>query len=195
MNLILGSSSKWRRETIEQWYPNKKIMMISPNIDEKAIRHENPNEMVQLIAQGKANEIINNRLEKDHPESILITCDQIVLFKDKVREKPEDIEEAKNFLRSYEFGPAVCVNGIVVTNTKTKKTVCGYNRASIHFKKIPEDVIDKLIKEGDAMNCSGGFASEEENMQPFIEKIEGTRDEILGMPKDLIFSLIQKICE
>jgi predicted house-cleaning NTP pyrophosphatase (Maf/HAM1 superfamily) len=46
MNLILGSSSKWRRETIEKWFPNQKITFISPNIDEKAIRHEDPIEMV-----------------------------------------------------------------------------------------------------------------------------------------------------
>ena len=87
----------------------------------------------------------------------MITCDQIVLFEDKVREKPESVEEAKEFLKSYEFGPAVCVNGIVITNTKTKKSVKGFNRASIYFKKIPEDVIEKLIKNGDVMHCSGKF--------------------------------------
>jgi septum formation protein len=88
---------------------------------------------------------------------LLITCDQIVLFEGKVREKPENEEEAKYFLQSYEFGPATCVNGVVITNTKTRKSVRGYNLASIYFKKIPEDVIDSIIKNGDAMNCSGSF--------------------------------------
>ena len=47
VNIILGSSSKWRRDVIGKWYPNEEIDMISPNIDEKAIRHEDPNEMVK----------------------------------------------------------------------------------------------------------------------------------------------------
>lgn len=40
------------------------------------------------------------------------------------------------------------------------KTYEGVAIATQHFKEIPDDVIDKLIKQGDVMMCCGGFTIE-----------------------------------
>ena len=62
MKLILGSSSVNRRAVFRQLFPDYYVddvtNFLSPDIDEKAIRSENPREMVKLIADAKADKNI-----------------------------------------------------------------------------------------------------------------------------------------
>ena len=50
---------------------------------------------------------------------MLITSDQVILHNGSLREKPETPEECREFLLSYNEGPAEAIVGLVVTNTVT----------------------------------------------------------------------------
>lgn len=67
------------------------------------------------------------------------------------------LKECRRYLKSYENHPAITCSGIVVTNTKTGEQISGFDIAKQYFKKIPEDIIDKLVEKGDIMHCAGGF--------------------------------------
>lgn len=54
VNLILGSSSQFRKQVFQSWFPNTQISTLSPEIDEKAIRIDNPEKLVIAIANAKA---------------------------------------------------------------------------------------------------------------------------------------------
>lgn len=71
--------------------------------------------MVLLIAHAKAAAL----LPKIASPSILICSDQVIRCNGEVREKPENEEEARRFLKSYREHPAECINGVVVYNTGT----------------------------------------------------------------------------
>ena len=47
------------------------------DIDEKAIRHDDPKEMVKLIAAAKADEIVKKLSLKERKDVVLLTCDQV----------------------------------------------------------------------------------------------------------------------
>ena len=67
--------------------------IMSPDIDEKAIRSKNPEDLVMAIANAKADALVSKIKEP----AILITSDQVVLCKDKIREKPVGEKEAREF--------------------------------------------------------------------------------------------------
>ena len=46
------------------------------DIDERAIRHDDPKEMVKLIAAAKADEIVK-KLSLKEKDVVLLTCDQV----------------------------------------------------------------------------------------------------------------------
>ena len=60
-------------------------------INEQALgsREASPEQLVLLLASAKA-EAIKAQLPKPRANSFLITCDQVVVFDGKIREKPVD---------------------------------------------------------------------------------------------------------
>jgi septum formation protein len=56
--VVLGSSSKWRRAVVEDSLGLAVARIVSPDIDEKAIRHDDPAELVRLLANAKADAVL-----------------------------------------------------------------------------------------------------------------------------------------
>jgi septum formation protein len=56
--VVLGSSSKWRRAVVEEGLGLAIARTVSPDIDEKAIRHPDPSELVRLLAHAKADAVL-----------------------------------------------------------------------------------------------------------------------------------------
>ena len=111
--LVLGSSSSNRQTilTLTGW----EYTVMIPDIDEKAIRDDDPLLLPVLIAIAKATAIFD-RLDKNHDPFILLTSDQIVLFKTEVREKPVNEAEAVRFLSSYSDEQVSTISAVVATH-------------------------------------------------------------------------------
>jgi len=90
---------------------------INPDIDEKAIRHADPAQLVLALAEAKADALMP-RLQNEEA-CLVITSDQVIVYEGTIREKPKDEAEAREFLRSYAYHPAQAIVGVTVTNTKT----------------------------------------------------------------------------
>ncbi len=77
------------------------------DIDEKAIRHDDPHQLVLALGRAKRDAILAKmRLEDSEamtgPQraTFLITCDQVVVHEGQIREKPESDEECRRFIES-----------------------------------------------------------------------------------------------
>lgn len=150
--IILGSSSSSRQKILRHMKWNFSI--ISPDIDEKAIRNSDPYVLPLIIAIEKSKAIID-RFDKENKQNsnidttsdnknndittsndgtndsnnnnssnkgnettefILVTADQIVLYKDEIREKPENESQALHFLSSYSNSSVSTISAIVATH-------------------------------------------------------------------------------
>lgn len=160
---------------------------MSPDIDEKSIRDTDPVKLVLAIARAKAEALT----QKVKEPCLLITSDQVTLYNGEIREKPVSAEQAREFLRSYSIAPVETISAVVVTNTGNGKQVEGTDRVTIHFKTIPEAVIDTLIAEGDVMYCAGGFIVEHPLLQPLIKQMDGEMDSVMGLPGKLTEELLK----
>ncbi len=185
--IILGSSSQWRQGIMRQL--GVPFTVMTADIDEKAIRHDIPEEMVVLIAKAKAAAI----LPKISEPSILITADQVVRCNDEIREKPVDEKQARQFLESYSRYPAETISSIVVINTGSGKMAEGVDLAKIFYKPIPIEVVDALIAKGDVFKAAGGFIHEDPLISPYVDHLEGTDDSIDGLPIALLEKLIAEV--
>jgi len=189
MKIILGSQSEGRKQMMEEMGYEFEVM--AADIDEKAIRHTRPRELVLALANAKADALLPRIKEP----ALLITADQVVAWKDEIREKPGDETQAKGYLRTYHEAPAECVNGIAVTNTATGKRVSRVNVSKVFFRRIPEDVIDNVMEEFDVFSHAGGFSITSRLLNPYVEHIEGTIDSVIGLPKELTKQMIKEVAE
>ncbi len=186
MRVILGSSSKWRRQVMDEM--GLKFDVMNPDIDERAIEHPDPYMLPKLIARAKAAAL----LPRIAGEAILITADQVVGWGSEIRGKPRDSEEAVKFLKSYAVKDPRTYSAVFVTNTATKKSAIGVEAVSIHFDPLPDEVIAQLSIDADILNSAGAF-TEHRLLLPFKHIIHGTKDSVMGLPKELTRFLIEQV--
>ena len=111
MTLILGTSSSFRRSFFKTAFQDfllkdESTQFLSPDIDEKAIRHEDPSILCQKIAIAKCDAIVE-KYGKILPQNAIVLCfDQVVVCNNEIREKPIDTDELRRFLQSYKY---VCI--------------------------------------------------------------------------------------
>jgi septum formation protein len=187
MKIILGSQSKGRQYVLKQAGYDFEVM--PADIDEKQIRSTNYEELPLLIAREKAKKLMESISE----EVILITSDQIVVCDGELREKPENEEEAFRFLKSYGEFPARTIAGVVVTNTRTKKSAEGLDMTTTYFKPIPDEAIKQMIQEDLVMHGAGAFIFQDPLLQPYIDHYQGAIDSIIGLPLQLTERLIREV--
>lgn len=197
-----GSQSKFRREIFNQ-YLNKPlsskytVQFVSADIDEKAIRHDNPQEMVKMIARGKREEIIRKLggvAALKEQKAIIFTTDQVAVTKEGVvREKPENETEAREFLRSYSKSYISTFTGYVMFDCVSEKEFSLIEPTQTHFKEFDDDVITGWLKIGDCQLACGGFAVG--NMMEHVDHIDGGKLAVEGLTPETFLKLLGTVEE
>jgi len=187
MKIILGSASKGRRDVLEN--AGYKFEVMAADIDEKAIRFSDPKILTLALANAKADAL----LQRVHEPALLITSDQVVWWNGQIREKPENEDQARKFLRTCAEYPSETVTAVSVTNTKTRERKSGVDLAKVYFNAIPEEVIEKYIREGTPLDHAGGFTIASPIIRPYVQKVEGAEDSVIGLPIDLTKKLLGEV--
>ena len=188
MKLILGSQSENRRAVLEQ--AGYVFDVMASNIDEKAIRHDDFYELPLLLAKAKAEALLPRITEP----ALLITADQVIVWRGELREKPRDFAEARRYLETFSGSeyPAECVNGITVTNTATGKSKLEREISRVYFSALPQETVARFLAEGNPMKYAGGFTPQSPLIRPYL-RIEGTFESVLGLPMNSIKQCIQEL--
>ncbi|GAQ90937.1 putative tropinone reductase [Klebsormidium nitens] len=196
LRIILGSASRTRQAILKEM--GYAFEVETADIDEKAIRKSNAQELVMALAHAKADALLA-RLKvpppSDDEQVLLITADQVVVHEGQIREKPESAEEARLFIEGYGRSPASTVGSVLVTNLRTQKRYGGFDSTEIYFHKIPQEVVESLIKEGSVYYAAGGLMIENPLVSPLVESVVGTIDSVMGLPKALTRRLIEEALE
>ncbi|KAL8459010.1 hypothetical protein ACS0TY_036475 [Phlomoides rotata] len=193
--IILGSSSVARKKILADMDFEFTTMV---DIDEKAIREENPEDLVMVLAEAKADAIIGKikneaSRENDVKPTVVIAADTVVVYEGMIREKPSSEEEARLFIKGYSGGHAATVSSVLVTNLSTGLRKGGWDKVEIYFHDIPEEIIDKLIEEGMVLNVAGGLIIEHPLVLPYVKEVVGGTDSVMGLPMGLTRRLMEEV--
>lgn len=147
-----------------------------------------------MIAKAKATALIEkyNMMQFEEP-AMLITFDQIVLYKTQVREKPESREEAVEFLSSYSNDAVSTVSAVVVTHVPSGIQRSGVDFATVYWKEIPDEVVQRVVDRGEVMSSAGGFLVEDVDLNKLIKGIDRPIDSVMGMPVELTKRLMLEV--
>lgn len=187
MKIILGSQSYGRKAVLEKMGYTFEVM--PANIDEKAIRFEDPAVLTLALANAKADAL----LLKIKEPVILITSDQVVVCNGKILEKPTDEKEAQENLELYALYPAETVTSVVAVNTSSGERIGGTDVAKIWFSSIPKKVINEYIATKDPFLHAGSFDHEHQLLAPYVKSIEGEPESVTGLPRKLTEKLIMDV--
>lgn len=183
MKITLASTSKFKKEILNR--VGIKHNSVDPKCEEIS-DHKNPYEYVKEISLNKARSI------EDTETDIILSLDTIVLINNQIIEKPLTIEEAKENLRNSSNNTTSVITGITIINKITNEVITDYQESKITFNRICEEDIEYYIEnEPDAMYASGFII--ETYCSNFIKKIEGSYYNILGVPVEKIYEILNKM--
>jgi len=189
--LLLGSGSAIRRQLLEA--AGISVTVSVPGIDEKGLGDRSDAEkLVHLLAEAKADALL---CRKDGVESLLLTADQVVTYKGKIREKPKDLEEVRAFITSYAGSSCSTVGALCLHDPVTDLRVVGTQIATIHFKAelSQEEVLSELVMDKSFLDCAGSLMVEHPIMSQYVEKIEGGQDSVMGLSLSLLKDLSSRL--
>lgn len=186
MNIILGSGSPSRKAVLSSM--GFVFTVISPDIDEKAIRKEDPRELVTAIAQAKMDAVLN----LVHEDAIVITSDQVMVVDGNVREKPRSKEEAYEFISTFSTKPQTATSCTVVCNTATGKRLYEVDEVTVTMDPVPDELVQRFVESGEAMKYAGGLAAEHPSFLPYVH-FDGEMESLMGLPKVKTLRMIKEV--
>lgn len=151
--LILGSTSRYRRELVERL--NLPFTTVSPDVDETPLLGEAPGVLALRLALAKAHAVAEL-----HPDAIVIGSDQVSDLNGQPMGKPLVHERAVLQLQSMRgqtvmFHTAVAVvckaTGFEQSDVAVIKTV---------FRDLTDDEIERYLRAEQPYDCAGSAKSE-----------------------------------
>lgn len=182
MKLVLASTSSFKSDVLKQACI-KHIKKESNYIEIKQ-DDEDVYEYVKRLSLEKAYSV-------DVDDCIVLGLDTVVLVGNKILEKPESINEAKDNLRLCSNNTFKVITGIALINKINKEVVNDYQETVITLNKIDECDIDYYIDNDPNVLYASGFTIETV-VSNFINKIEGSFYNILGIPVEKIYEYLLK---
>ena len=182
MKLVLASTSNFKSNVLKQACI-KHIKKESNYIETKQ-DNENVYEYVKRLSLEKAYSV-------DINDAIILGLDTVVLVDNKILEKPKSIYEAKDNLRLCSDNTFKVITGITLINKINNETINDYQETIITLNKIDECDIDYYIDNDPNVLNASGFTIETV-VSNFINKIEGSFYNILGIPVEKIYEYLLK---
>ena len=113
----------------------------------------------------------------------MIGSDTVVVFNDKILEKPKDVNNAKEMLSSLSGNTHIVASGVALIN-KNKDIETFVQTTKVTFGKISQPMIDSYIETKEPYDKAGGYGMQAIAGQ-FITGIDGCYFNVVGFPLQL----------
>tara|TARA_Y100001935_G_C17200132_1_gene454619 strand:+ start:194 stop:775 length:582 start_codon:yes stop_codon:yes gene_type:complete len=181
--LILSSTSPFRKSLLERLKISFEIA--SPNIDESVNDFNDPEQVVETLAMKKALKVASN-----YKNSLIIGCDQLAFYDDKVIGKPGNKDKAIKYLSLLSGKTINFFTGLCLLNTETNKYQKKVERFDVTFKNLKVNQIKRYVELEKPYFCTGGFKSEGLGICLIKEMSGSDPTSLIGLP---LISLIEML--
>ncbi len=184
-HIVLASASPRRKELLKSLGFQFKI--IPPQVDEKIPPNLSPDEIVEYFAFLKANSVASGL-----KNSVVIGADTLVLCNGNIIGKPKDRADAIRILTQLSGTRHSVFTGVCIIDTVTGKKMQGHKETLIRMRHISKAEIEEYVDSGGSIGKAGAYAIQEDN-DKFVEEIEGSFSNVVGLPLDLLQEMLEEI--
>ena len=178
---ILASSSKSRYKILKQNNLNffKKKPACNEEIIKKKLNKQNkkPIQIVKHLAKAKAKSI-----NLKYPQQLVVGCDTIILFNNKIINKAKNFDSAKKKIRKLSGKEHKIISAISVFKNKKQIWSC-IQTSKVKIRKLSTKNISYYLDVcGKEILQSAGCYQIESRGPMIIEKIKGDFFNVMGFP-------------
>lgn len=164
------------------------------DFDESQVVSRNAADLVQTLAQGKAEAVasqIKNSAQTSS-DSLILGCDSVLAFNGEIHGKPSDVAEAIARWQQMRGRVGELYTGHVLIDQTQQKTLVRYRVTWVHFADVSDRTIEAYIATGEPLNCAGCFALEGKGGL-FVEKLEGCHTNVIGLSLPLLRQMFAEL--
>ncbi|OZV69769.1 Maf family nucleotide pyrophosphatase [Winogradskyella aurantia] len=184
-NLILASASPRRHEFLRSMLLDFEIKV--PDVEEVYPEHLSKEAITDYLARLKAASLKNALGPKD----ILITSDTIVWHKDRAIEKPKNDLDAFNMIKTLSGDTHEVITSICITTIKTQITKNTITKVT--FRNLEDEEIKFYVDKYQPLDKAGAYGIQEWIGAVGITKIEGSYNNVVGLPTHLLYETLNAI--
>ena len=183
---ILASASPRRKLLLEK--AGYRFEVIASNIDESAFGIDGISsaEHTKQLALAKACAV-----GREYPAELILAADTVVDFKGQIIGKPKDAADAERITRMLFSGPHEVVTGVALVKIDEKIEIVETAITIVIPRKLTTEQIAEHIKNGDWRGKAGAYSIQETGDE-FVERIEGSFTNVIGLPMELVQDLLDK---
>jgi septum formation protein len=182
VHIVLASQSPRRRELLEAAGIPYTPRVTS--IDETERPGEDPVTYVRRMAAEKANAVTAG------PEEIVLAADTTVLCQNLILGKPANADSARHMLHLLSGRTHKVITGICLRHAG-RETVA-HEETQVWFSQLTAEEIDEYVASGEPMDKAGAYAIQGIASR-FVERIEGSYSNVVGLPVALVWRELQKL--
>jgi septum formation protein len=161
-----------------------------PGVDESPPSGASPEEVARGVAVRKA-----RRGAERHPGRVVLAADTVVSVRDvalgdDLLGKPRDAEEAVRTLLRLSGRAHRVATGVAVASP-SGRVVSGFEVATVRFRPLDEGEVRRYVATGEPLDKAGAYAIQG-GAAPFVERLEGEVDTVVGLPVALLRRLLRE---
>ena len=181
MHLILASKSPRRIELLKEL--GFVFDIIPSQCEEKSVQ-KRPSGRVRDLATQKAFDVA-----KKYPNALVIGADTLVFCKGEIIGKPKSKADALRILNKLNGTWQSVYTGVCLVQLSTHKMMYGYEVSKCKARKLSHKELSHLA--GKHMDKAGAYAVQDDQ-DPFIERIVGSRSNVVGFPTEFFQKLYKE---
>lgn len=181
MKLVLASKSPRRIEILRQL---GKKFEICPARGAEHTHYRRPHLQVADLSLHKAWEVAQK-----YRRAVVIGADTLVFCGGEVIGKPKDKKDALRILRKLNGAWQTVYTGVTLICAARKTVVYGVAKTRCKARKLPLAQLKEMA--GKHLDKAGAYAVQDKEDQ-FIEKMVGSRTNVVGFPVELFSQMIKE---
>jgi len=173
-NLVLASRSPRRKQLLKNL--GVTFMVAASGFKEMDHASTLPEQHVMDNALGKARAV-----SSQHKNALVIGADTVVVYRQKILEKPKNMKEAVAYLNLLQGKTHAVFTGLVIIDTKENKIIADYVKTLVTMRALNDREIRSYLKRIKPLDKAGAYAIQGAGAI-IVEKISGCYYNVVGFP-------------
>ena len=175
MKLILASASPRRAQILHD--AGLSFAVVSSAIDETPYPSETPQQLVQRLADAKADLVAARALGP----SIIIAADTVVVLEGQILGKPRSTDDARRMLQLFSGRTHSVITGVSLVRLPEILRRQFVETTLVHFAALSSEEISRYLATEEPYDKAGAYAIQGRAGR-YIPRIEGCYFNIVGLP-------------
>ncbi len=180
--LVLASASPQRRRLLKGL--GLPFRVIPSRVDE-ASRETNPRRLVADLAMKKAESVAKRK-----PTCLVLGADTVVWCSGKILGKPESRADARRILGRLNGRWHRVYTGVALVDAASGRSWREVAVSRVKARRLPDADLERIA--GKHLDKAGAYAVQDKD-DPFIEKIVGDYDNVVGLPLASVRRLLKRV--